>query len=162
MGALLEAFQTRLAPELATRVSALPVVPEPSRRPSLNVNAITGGQSGEATQSACVADRCVATFDRRFIPEEPFDEVRAEIARLVASVEGDDPERRFTIEERLVVHPTSAPPGSPLVAALSRAGAGAGCARTGGPGVTAAHTAEVALAGHEHRDHHRRDPHQRV
>ena len=121
MGALLEAFRTRLAPDLATRLSALPVVPEPSRRPSLNVNAITGGQSGEATQSPCVADRCAATFDRRFIPEEPFDEVRAEIARLVASVEGDDPERRFTIEERMIVHPTSAPPGSPLVAALSRA-----------------------------------------
>jgi len=121
MGALLEAFRTRLAPDLATRLSALPVVPEPSRRPSLNVNAIGGGQSGEATQSPCVADRCAATFDRRFIPEEPFDEVRAEIARLVASVEGDDPERRFTIEERMVVHPTSAPPGSPLVAALSRA-----------------------------------------
>ena len=121
MGALLEAFRTRLAPDLATRRSALPVVPEPSRRPSLNVNAIAGGQSGEATQSPCVADRCAATFDRRFIPEEPFDEVRAEIARTVASVEGDDPERRFTIEERMVVHPTSAPPGSPLVAALSRA-----------------------------------------
>jgi len=121
MGALLEAFRTRLAPELAARLSALPVVPEPSRRPSLNVNAITGGQAGEATQSPCVADRCVATFDRRFIPEESFEEVRAEIAGLIASVEGGDPERRFTIEERMVVHPTSAPPGSPLVAALSRA-----------------------------------------
>ncbi|MYA32820.1 MAG: acetylornithine deacetylase/succinyl-diaminopimelate desuccinylase family protein [Gemmatimonadales bacterium] len=121
MGALLEAFRTRLAPELAARLSALPVVPEPSRRPSLNVNAITGGQAGETTQSPCVADRCVATVDRRFIPEESFEEVRAEIERLVASVEGDDPDRRFTIEERMVVHPTSAPPGSPLVAALSRA-----------------------------------------
>ena len=139
MGALLEAFRTQLVPELATRLSALPVVPEPSRRPSLNVNAITGGQSGmagpssatdrsaaadqsgEAGQSPCVADRCVATFDRRFIPEESLDEVRSEIARVVASVEADDPERRFTIEERMVVHPTSAPPGSPLVAALSRA-----------------------------------------
>ena len=121
MGALLEAFRTRLAPELATRLSALPVVPDPSRRPSLNVNAITGGQSGEATQSPCVADRCVATFDRRFIPEEPFEEVRGEIERLVSAVGDDDPERRFTIEERMVVHPTSAPPGSPLVAALSRA-----------------------------------------
>ena len=122
MGALLEAFRTRLAPELATRLSALPVVPEPSRRPSLNVNAVTGGQSGGgATQSPCVADRCTATFDRRFIPEESLDEVRAEVARLVSAVEGDDPGRRFTIEERMVVHPTSAPPGSPLVAALSRA-----------------------------------------
>ena len=121
MGALLEAFRTRLAPELATRTSALPIVPEPSRRPSLNVNAITGGQADEGTQSPCVADRCVATVDRRFIPEESLDEVRGDIARLVRSVEGDDPERRFTIEERMVVHPTAAPPGSPLVAALSRA-----------------------------------------
>ena len=121
MGTLLEAFRTRLIPELATRVSALPIVPEPSRRPSLNVNAIIGGQAGEATQSPCVADHCVATIDRRFISEEPFEEVRAEIARLVDSVEGADPGRRFTIEERMVVHPTSAPPGSPLVAALCRA-----------------------------------------
>ncbi|MDE0358723.1 MAG: acetylornithine deacetylase/succinyl-diaminopimelate desuccinylase family protein [Gammaproteobacteria bacterium] len=121
MGALLEALRTRLLPELATRISALPIVPEPSRRPSLNVNAITGGQAGEPTQSPCVADRCVATVDRRFIPEEPFEKVRAEIARLVKSVEDDDPGRRFTIQERMVVHPTSAPPGSPLVAALSRA-----------------------------------------
>ena len=121
MGALLEAFRTGLIPELATRISALPIVPEPSRRPSLNVNAITGGQAGDGTQSPCVADRCVATVDRRFIPEEPFEDVRAEIARLVTSVEGADPGRRFTIEERMVVHPTSAPRGSPLVAALSRA-----------------------------------------
>ncbi|MXY31786.1 MAG: acetylornithine deacetylase/succinyl-diaminopimelate desuccinylase family protein [Gammaproteobacteria bacterium] len=121
MGALLEAFRTGLIPELTTRISALPIVPEPSRRPSLNVNAITGGQADEGTQSPCVADRCVATVDRRFIPEEPFEDVRAEIARLVRSVEGADPGRRFTIEERMVVHPTSAPPGSPLVAALSRA-----------------------------------------
>ena len=81
MGALLEAFRTGLIPELATRISALPIVPEPSRRPSLNVNAITGGQADEGTQSPCVADRCVATVDRRFIPEEPFEKVRAEIAR---------------------------------------------------------------------------------
>lgn len=121
MGALLEAFRTRLGPELAMRRSALPVVPSPSRLPSLNVNAITGGQAGADTQSPCVADRCVATFDRRFIPEEPFDEVRAEIAGLVAAVEQDDPGRRFTIEDRMVVHPTSAPRGSPLVRALTSA-----------------------------------------
>ena len=121
MGALLEAFRTGLSPELATRLSALPVVPEPSRRPSLNVNAITGGQAGADTQSPCVADRCVATVDRRFIPEEPFEEVRAEIADLVAAVEREDPGRRFTIEDRMVVHPTSAPSGSPLVSALSGA-----------------------------------------
>ncbi len=121
MGALLEACRTKLGPDLAARRSALPVVPDASRHPSLNVNAITGGQAGEATQSPCVADRCVATFDRRFIPEEPFDEVRAEIERLVAATEHDDPARRFTIEDRMIVHPVHAPAGSPLVAALSHA-----------------------------------------
>ena len=121
MGALLEAFRARLGPELALRCSALPVVPAPSRLPSLNVNAITGGQAGADTQSPCVADRCVATFDRRFIPEEPFDEVRAEIADLVAAIERESPGRSFTIEERMVVHPTGTPPASPLVRALSGA-----------------------------------------
>ena len=121
MGALLETLRTRLGPALATRRSELPVVPVPSRLPSLNVNAITGGQAGADTQSPCVADRCVATFDRRFIPEEPFEEVRAEIAALVGEVEREDPGRRFTIEDRMVVHPVAAPPGSPLVRALSGA-----------------------------------------
>ena len=121
MGALLEAFRTELGPDLARRRSALPVVPDASRHPSLNVNAITGGQAGADTQSPCVADRCVATFDRRFIPEEPFEEVRAEIERHVAAVQRDDPARRFTIEDRMIVHPVHAPAGSPLVAALSGA-----------------------------------------
>lgn len=121
MGALLEAFRTKLGPDLAARRSALPVVPDASRHPSLNVNAITGGQASAATQSPCVADRCVATFDRRFIPEEPFDEVRAEIERVVAAAGHDDPARRFTIEDRMVVHPVHAPAESPLVAALSNA-----------------------------------------
>ena len=121
MGAVLEAFRTDLAPVLADRRSALPVVPELSRRPSLNVNAVEGGQAGEAVQSPCVADRCTATFDRRFIPEESLDEVRDEIAALVARVAAEDPGRHLTVEDRMVVHPVETPPGSPVVAALSNA-----------------------------------------
>ena len=137
MGALLEAFRTELGPDLAVRLSELPVVPEPSRRPSLNVNAIIGGQADESSQSPCVADRCAATFDRRFIPEEPFEEVRDEIVRLVKAVEAAEPGRRFTIEDRMTVHPTWAPRGSPLVAALS------GAVRT----VTGADARQVASPG---------------
>ena len=55
------------------------------------------------------ADRCVATPDRRSIPGEPSGEVRAEISRPFGSVEDDDPGRSCANEERLVVHPTSAP-----------------------------------------------------
>ena len=121
MGAVLEAFRTRLSPQLATRRSALPVVPESARHPSLNVNAVEGGQTGEAVQSPCVADRCTATFDRRFIPEEPFNEVREEIAAFVARVAGEDPGRHLTVEDRMVVHPVQTPPDSPVVTALSNA-----------------------------------------
>ena len=121
MGALLEAFRKELGPDLAVRRSGLPVVPDPSRRPSLNVNAIVGGQAGESVQSPCVADRCTATFDRRFIPEERFEQVRDEIVRVAKAVEAEQPGRRFTIEDRMTVHPTWAPRGSPVVAALSRA-----------------------------------------
>ena len=121
MGAVLEAFRVRLAPQLAARHTALPVVPEAARRPSLNVNAIEGGQPGGAVQSPCVADRCTATFDRRFIPEESFAEVRQEIADLVARVAAEDPGRNLSVEDRMVVHPVRTPPGSPVVAALSGA-----------------------------------------
>lgn len=121
MGAVLEAFRTGLGPELAARRSALPVVPEHSRRPSLNVNAVEGGQTGEAGQSPCVADRCTATFDRRFIPEESWDEVREEVRELIARVTAEDPGRRLSIVDRMVVHPVQTPAGSPLVTALSNA-----------------------------------------
>ena len=152
MGALLEAFRTELGPDLAARLSALPVVPEPSRRPSLNVNAIVGGQAGESTQSPCVADRCTATFDRRFIPEESFDEVRDEVMRLVDAVAAAEPGRRFTVEDRMVVHPVHAPAGSPLVAALAgavRTVTGAGAEQVASPGTyDQKHFARIAGVEH--------------
>ncbi|MDE2874836.1 MAG: acetylornithine deacetylase/succinyl-diaminopimelate desuccinylase family protein [Gemmatimonadota bacterium] len=121
MGAVLEAFRTRVGPRLAALRSSLPVVPGHSRRPSLNVNAIEGGQAGETDQTPCVADRCTATFDRRFIPEESLDDVREEVMDAVARVAAEDPGRSLSVVDRLVVHPVRTPPGSPVVAALSNA-----------------------------------------
>ncbi len=121
VAALIDAVRTRLAPRLAERRSAMPVVPPESARASINVNAVWGGQVGASTQTPCVADRCVATFDRRFIEEESLDDVRAEIAHIVREVEGTEPGRHFTLEDRLVVLPVRAPDDSPLVGALERA-----------------------------------------
>ena len=121
MAALLDAVSSRLGPELATRITSMPVVPEASRRASINVNAVVGGQAGQEQQSPCVADRCVATFDRRFIAEESFEAVRKEVVDLVRALEAEEPGRRFTIEDRMVVEPVQAPDGSPVVAALSKA-----------------------------------------
>ena len=121
IGMLLYAIRSRLEPELASRVSVMPVVPEEARRPSINVNAVWGGQVSENQQSPCVADRCVVTFDRRFIPEESLDEVRREVAEVVAAVEQEEEGSSFRIEDRMSVLPTRAPEGSPLTSALSTA-----------------------------------------
>ncbi len=121
MAALVDAVSSRLGPELAGRITAMPVVPEASRRASINVNAVLGGQAGQDQQSPCVADRCVATFDRRFIAEESLETVREEVVAIVRALEAEEPGRRFTIEDRMVVEPVQTPQGSPVVGALSRA-----------------------------------------
>lgn len=121
MAALLELFRTELEPRLSERVSMMPVVPPESRRASLNVNALHGGQAAVEQQSPCVADECRATFDRRFAIEENLDDVRQEIMELISTAEAADPGRRYTVTDRMTVLPTQAPDGSPLVAALQRA-----------------------------------------
>lgn len=121
IGVLLYEIRAKLEPELASRISVMPVVPEEARHPSINVNAVWGGQVSEDQQSPCVADRCVVTFDRRFIPEESLDEVRREVAQVVAAVEQEDEGCSFRIEERMSVLPTQAPQDSPLISALSKA-----------------------------------------
>ena len=121
IGVLLHEIRTKLEPELASRISVMPVVPEEARHPSINVNAVWGGQVSEDQQSPCVADRCVVTFDRRFIPEESLDEVRREVAQVVAALEQEDEGCAFRIEERMSVLPTQAPQDSPLISALSEA-----------------------------------------
>ena len=52
MAALIDAVAARLGPELAERVTAMPVVPDASRRASINVNAVAGGQVGQEQQRA--------------------------------------------------------------------------------------------------------------
>jgi len=121
MAALIEAVRERLRPHLATRESELPVVPPEAARASINVNAVSGGQPEGGDQSPCVADRCVATFDRRFVETESIGDVRAEIREVVSAVEAAEPGRRFTVVDRLIVSPVRAPVGSPVIRALGDA-----------------------------------------
>jgi succinyl-diaminopimelate desuccinylase len=120
MGELLHDIRGRLQPALAARVTAMPVVPAGARHATLNINSITGGQSGHDVQSPCVADTCHAIFDRRFLPEESFDRVQGEIADVLAELQLRVPEARFSMRDLMVVHPVRTPEGSPLVASLQR------------------------------------------
>lgn len=121
MGAILEAIRTELQPELATRLTQVPVVPELSRRATLNVNTVSGGQVGENIQSPCVADRAHAIFDRRFLLEEGFEATKSEIEKLLSSVQARVPGLRYDLTDRMVVHPSATPAGSPVTRALQGA-----------------------------------------
>jgi succinyl-diaminopimelate desuccinylase len=115
MARLLESMRVELLPALAERISRMPVVPEGARRATLNVNSILGGQAGKSPQTPCVADRCSAIFDRRFLPEEGFESTKLEIQALLEKQGGG-----FELHDRMVVHPVETPRYAPVVIALER------------------------------------------
>jgi succinyl-diaminopimelate desuccinylase len=119
MGALLEAVRAELKPALATRVTEMPVDPPGARHATINVNALEGGQSRQDVQTPCVADRCRAVFDRRFLLEEGFEAARAEVVDLLERTAARTG-MRYQLRDLMVVHPTRAPQDSPLIAALDR------------------------------------------
>jgi succinyl-diaminopimelate desuccinylase len=83
MAHLIEAFDAELKPALARRQTRAPVQPPQARWPSINLNSIHAGQELGGWQTPAVPDRCTAIFDRRFIHEESFEEVRAEIVQML-------------------------------------------------------------------------------
>jgi succinyl-diaminopimelate desuccinylase len=116
MARLLETLRIELLPSLAERITRMPVVPEGARRATLNVNSILGGQAGQSPQTPCVADRCSAIFDRRFLPEEGFESTKLEIEALLEK-QGEG----FELHDRMIVHPVETPRYAPVVVALERA-----------------------------------------
>jgi succinyl-diaminopimelate desuccinylase len=120
MAVVLDRFRRELVPVLATRKTAMPVVPEAARHATFNINGISGGQPVDGIQTPCVADSCRAAFDRRFLVEESFEAVKAEIESLLARAAADTPGLHYVLRDLMVVHPTSAPDPSPLVTAMER------------------------------------------
>ncbi|HYB96776.1 MAG TPA: acetylornithine deacetylase/succinyl-diaminopimelate desuccinylase family protein [Vicinamibacterales bacterium] len=121
MSHLLELIRDELGPALAGRVTTMPVVPNGSRYATININGIEGGQPVDDVPSPCVADRCRAVFDRRFLPEEGLDRTKAEIAALVQKAQARMPDVTFSIDDRLIFEPTRTPEDAPVVVSLSAA-----------------------------------------
>ncbi len=121
MGRLLQSVREDLMPSLASRRTAVPVVPPGARHATININGIDGGQPVDGIQTPCVADLCKAVFDRRFLIEEGFDATKREVAELVARVEAQSNGVRFDVRDLMVVHPTRTPDDSPVIASLERA-----------------------------------------
>jgi succinyl-diaminopimelate desuccinylase len=121
MAAFLEAVRTELKPALASRRTAMPVVPDGARHATINVNAVEGGQVGGSIQTPCVADVCRAVLDRRFLIEEGLGTARADIRELLHALEQRVPDFQYAVRDLMVVEPVAAPLDSPLVAALKSA-----------------------------------------
>jgi succinyl-diaminopimelate desuccinylase len=137
MGVVLDRFRRDLVPALATRRTAMPVVPEAARFATFNINGISGGQPVDGIQTPCVADTCRAVFDRRFLAEEDFGSVKREIESVLKRAAADTPALDYRLRDLMVVHPTCAPEQSPVVAALEesvRLVLGRDAARVASPG----------------------------
>ena len=121
MTEVLSAIRGELEPALAGRLTSMPVVPEAARHATINVNAIEGGQPIAGIQSPCVADRCRAIFDRRFLIEETFGRAKAEIDALVKRAVSRVPGVEHELRDLMVVDPVQTPHDSPVVSAVERA-----------------------------------------
>jgi succinyl-diaminopimelate desuccinylase len=121
MGAVIDTIRRELLPTFAQRRTEMPVVPEGARNATLNVNALHGGQALDPVQSPCVADRCTAIFDRRFLIEESFEATRREIVELLDRLAGEIPDFRYELRDMMVVHPTRTPPDASVTRALGHA-----------------------------------------
>ena len=120
MGLILERMRRDWLPALTTRTTAMPVVPAGARHATLNINGIFGGQPIDGIQTPCVADRCSAIFDRRFLLEEDFDAVKAEVEAILASVKAEHPAIEYELRDLMIVPPVRTPADSPLVSTLER------------------------------------------
>jgi succinyl-diaminopimelate desuccinylase len=120
MGAVLDEMERTLWPLLAGRRSAAPVIPDGARTPTLNLNAVHGGEPVQpegytGLPSACVPDRCTLTIDRRFIPEEDLAAVKEEVHGLMRRVAEARPGFRYEIRDLFEVLPTRTAEDAPIV-----------------------------------------------
>jgi succinyl-diaminopimelate desuccinylase len=123
MGAFLSRIERQLLPRLATRQTAMPIVPPGARQSTLNVNAIHGGQAEGhgGLPSPVVADSCRMTIDRRFLIEEDLDQVKAELVGMLDQLRHDRPGFVYRIRDLMEVLPTQTDKDAPVVRAVAAA-----------------------------------------
>jgi len=126
MGAVLHEIETVLYPLLATRTTAMPVVPEGAKQSTLNINSVHGGEAEQdpdytGLPAACVADRCRIILDRRFLIEEDIAEVKAEVGRVLEAVKAQRPSFEYEIRELFEVHPSMTDKNAPIVRSTAAA-----------------------------------------
>ena len=126
MGAVLQEFEDKLFPAMAARYTEMPVVPEGARNSTMNINSIHGGQAEQlagstALPSHCVPDTCRIVIDRRFLVEEPLDDVRNEVTGILDSLTTTRPNFEYALRELNHVLPSMTDRDAPVAATVAQA-----------------------------------------
>ena len=126
MGAVLDKFETDLFPAMAARRTEMPVVPEGARSSTMNINSIHGGMAelppGDTSLPAhCVPDSCRIVIDRRYLIEEPLEDVKGEVVALLEGLKASRPNFDYAMRELNVVIPSMTDRDAPVVRTVEAA-----------------------------------------
>ncbi|WP_298921940.1 acetylornithine deacetylase/succinyl-diaminopimelate desuccinylase family protein [uncultured Roseobacter sp.] len=126
MGAVLSEFEDKLFPAMAARHTDMPVVPEGARQSTMNINSIHGGQPEQADDftglpAHCVPDSCRIVIDRRFLVEEPLDQVRDEVKALLEGLKASRADFDYELTELNSVLPSMTDRDAPVVQTVAKA-----------------------------------------
>ncbi len=126
MAALLGEIEASLYPALATRTTAMPVVPPLARQSTLNINSIHGGQpEPEAGYTGfpapVVAHSARIVLDRRYLIEETPQAVRQEVVDLLEGLKATRPGFSYELRDLWTIPPTMTDREAPVVKAVDAA-----------------------------------------
>ena len=121
MGAVLNRIERQLIPRLASRQTAMPVVPREARQATLNIASLHGGlpEHFEGLPTPNVPHRCRMLLDRRFLLEERLDEVKREVVQILDQLVRDRAGFAYAIQDVMEVMPTLTPRDAPVVQAVA-------------------------------------------
>lgn len=124
MGAVLDKFESDLYPAMALRRTDMPVVPEGARQSTMNINSIHGGMAEQSDDftglpAHCVPDSCRVVIDRRFLVEEPLEDVRGEVEALLEGLKADRPKFDYALTELNSVLPSMTDRDAPVAATVA-------------------------------------------
>jgi succinyl-diaminopimelate desuccinylase len=121
MADFLALVEAELLPALDTRVTRMPCEPPGSRRATLNYNSIHGGlpePRDESLPAPVVADSCRLVLDRRYLVEEDYEAVRAEVIGLLDRTRAGRAGLDYEIRDIMAFTPTMTEPDAPVVRTL--------------------------------------------
>ena len=126
MGAVLGEFEDKLFPAMAARTTDMPVVPEGAKSSTMNINSIHGGQREPdddftGLPAHCVPDSCRIVIDRRFLVEEPLDQVRDEVTALLEGLRASRADFGYELTELNAVLPSMTDRDAPVVQTVTKA-----------------------------------------